>query len=165
MYKLHPNLSDSIVSFFHLDIELCFLNSCSYSIAWNNFEKFPKAQSVQFSHSVVSDSLRPLESWVIFSATLDILSIFGMLYVWLLLLQCIFLLTILFIFICSYLKNYVLTIHLFLTQRDFFLTFFEHIRDLFVFFLWVPFWRPDTHISWVLTLCTSREYCGKFSLY
>ena len=24
MYKLHPNLSDSIVSFFHLDIELCF---------------------------------------------------------------------------------------------------------------------------------------------
>ena len=26
-------VGDSIVSFFHLDIELCFLNSCSYSIA------------------------------------------------------------------------------------------------------------------------------------
>ena len=41
----------------------------------------------------------------------------------------------------------------------------QHIRDLFVFLLWVPFWRPDTHISWVLILCTLREYCGKFSVY
>lgn len=148
MFKLHPNLSDPIVCLFHLAIELHFLNSGSYSTVWKILRNFLGFLELYF-----------LLDWIF----------------------CLSLACYVFHFYCCNTCPYLL-FHFFsfahtwgtvcrqlshsFIERDIFKRSSHHIKELFVFFLLAPFWRLNTHISWVPPFCSLREYwdCGKLSL-